>query len=104
MSFVLTVPVSNSCTQYRAQWEAFASEEIRSVAVHPFVISDAAYEKFAIPEQFRSIYRQMAANNLDQSTRFDKHTLSQLRITDSSEQEGFCRFVFSFHAAPKGQS
>lgn len=60
MSFVLTVPVANSCMQYRAQWEAFASEEIRSVAVQPYAISDAAYAKFSIPEQSRSIYRQIS--------------------------------------------
>lgn len=96
MSFVLTVPVSNSCARYRAQWEAFASEEIRSVAVQPYAISDATYAKFAIPEQSRSIYRQMAPHNLDQSTRFDRRMLSQLRIVDASERDGFCRFVFSF--------
>jgi len=102
MSFVLTVPVSNSCAQYRTQWEAFVSEEIRSVAVQPYAISDRIYEKFAIPEQSRSIYRQIAPNNLDQSTRFDKRTLGQFHIADSTEQDGFCRFTFTFSAGSKG--
>jgi hypothetical protein len=101
MSFVLTIPVSNTCAQYQAQWEAFASEEIRSVAVQPYAISDATYAKFSITEQSRSIYRQTAPYNLDQSTRFDRHTLGQLRIIESTERDGVCRIVFSFGAASK---
>jgi hypothetical protein len=104
MSFVLTVPVANSCAQYQAQWEQFASEEIRSVAVQPYAVSDPTYEKFSIPEQSRSIYRQMAPYNLDQSTRFDRRTLSQLRIIESSERDGFCRFLFSFDSDAKGKA